>query len=230
MSHEFWLAPNLLTVTSIRNIVGVGSMQLVAWFTPMAIGGCTLAVFGGFLMHLIPGNVVFFISGASSIAASLIFALAPPSVNFWSCVFPAMIFATISIDLVFNRANIFLSTVFPNHLQGLAGGLSNVLVHLSVAVQLGFAEVVAAETSYQGKAQSYKNVFWFAVACGAAALTVFTLFVRVGRAESELTEEEMEEAHSNDFGTSGEDQIRPRSHTSTMNTFSIDIVDYKSSL
>lgn len=171
----------------------------------MAIGGCTLAVFGGFLLHIIPGNIIFVISGVSSIAASLMFAVAPPQANFWDCVFPAMVFATVSIDLVFNRANVFLSTVMPSNKQGLAASLSNVLLHLSVAIHLGFGEVVAAKTLGQGEAQSYKNVFCFAAACGASALIVFTVFVRVGKATSEMENGEEGEEEGDEGGEKEEE-------------------------
>jgi MFS family permease len=196
----------------------------------MAVGGCFLAVFGGFLLHLVPGKIIFLVSGVSGIAASLMFALAPSQAGFWNCVFPAMIFATVSIDLVFNCANVFLSTSLPRSQQGLAGGLSNALVHLSVAVQLGLAEVVAAGTSYQGAGRSYKNVFWFAVACGTAALVIFALFVRIGKATSELTAEEKQEADTYDLKPLEADRTYPCFPNDTRSTMSIDIVDYKSVL
>lgn len=196
----------------------------------MAIGGCSLAVFGGFLLHLIPGNMIFVITGVSSIAASLMFALATPKAGFWDCVFPAMVFATVSIDLVFNCANVFLSTAMPSSKQGLAASLSNVLVHLSVAVHLGLGEVVAAKTSGQGEARSYKNVFYFATACGAAALIVFTLFVRVGKVAGEQVvedEEEREERSANLPAPREKIGISSRPHDALWDARSIDIVDYK---
>lgn len=196
----------------------------------MAVGGCFLAIFGGFLLHLVPGKIMFLISGTSGIAASLMFALAPSHANFWNCVLPAMIFATISIDLVFNCANVFFSTSLPRSQQGLAGGLSNALLHLSVAVQLGFAEVVTAGTSYQGKERSYKNVFWFAVACGTAALIIFALFVRIGKATSELTAEEKLEMDANDHTRLHEAETTLHFSNGTRSTVSMDIVDYKSTL
>ncbi|KAM0716809.1 hypothetical protein Q7P37_007612 [Cladosporium fusiforme] len=187
----------------IRKIIGVGPLELVAWFAPMAIGGFTLALCGGILMHLVPLT-----SGLLALG------------------FPAMIFATVSIDLIFNRANIFLSDAMPKNTQGLAGGLSNTLVHLSIAIQLGFAEVVAAKTVQKGKATSYKNVFWFAVACGASALVVFTLFVRVGTATSESTEEE-KESRGHEYASLEEVRETTSSAGGRRSTASIDIVDYK---
>jgi hypothetical protein len=109
-----------------------------------------------------------------------------------------MICATLAIDLVFNIANIVFSTALPARQQGLAGALSNVLQQLSIALLLGFAEVVTTETSYQGEQQSYKNVFWFELACGAAALVTSVGFVRIESAKSDFTADEKEEMARND--------------------------------
>lgn len=142
------------------------------------------------MMHLVSGNVILFITGIAIITASLLFALAPIDASYWIWIFPAMICATLSIDLVFSVANVFLSTTLPSSMQGLAGGLANTLVQLSIAVSLGVADVVVTSTSSQGEAQSYKNVFWLMLACGSSALLIFVLFVRLGKAESEWTADE----------------------------------------
>ena len=103
-----------------------------------------------------------------------------------------MICATLAIDLIFSVANIFLSSTLPARQQGLAGALANALLQLSIALLLGFSDIVATMTSYQGERQSYQNVFWFELACGAAALVVFVGFVRIDSATSDLTADEKE--------------------------------------
>ncbi|KAI7509074.1 putative MFS multidrug transporter [Hortaea werneckii] len=176
----------------LQNIMNLAPMMVVAYYIPLAVGGCLLATLGGVILHRIPGTVMLAITGVAIIVDSLLFALIPNNPNYWAWIFPAMICATIAVDIVFNVANIFFSTSLPARQQGLAGGLANVLFHLSVALLLGFADVVASKTAYQGERQSYKNAFWFELACGAAALTIFMGFVRIRRAESDLTADEKE--------------------------------------
>lgn len=167
-------------------------MLVVAYYVPLAVGGCILASLGGLILHRIPGTVMLAITGLAIIIDSLLFALMPDQPNYWAWIFPAMVCATIAVDLVFNVANIFFSTQLPARKQGLAGGLANVLFHLSVALLLGFTDVVVSYTAYQGERQSYKNAFWFELACGGAALIIFMAFVRIHRAKSDLTADERE--------------------------------------
>lgn len=177
---------------SIENIMNIPPMLVVAWFTPLALGGCILATIGGLILHIIPGTILMFITGVAIIIDSLLFAIAPRHANYWAYVFPAMICATIAVDLIFNLANIFFSTALPVRQQGLAGGLANVLLQLSIALLLGFTDIIVSETADQGQRQSYKNAFWFELACGAFALVIFMAFVRIGSAKSDLTADEIE--------------------------------------
>ena len=186
--------------------MNLAPMMVVAYYVPLAVGGCLLATLGGVILHRIPGTVMLAITGVAIIVDSLLFALIPNNPNYWAWIFPAMICATIAVDIVFNVANIFFSTSLPARQQGLAGGLANVLFHLSVALLLGFADVVAIRTAYQGERQSYKNAFWFELACGATALTIFMGFVRIRRAESDLTADEKEALKAADDTAPAEDK------------------------
>ncbi|GAB7325480.1 hypothetical protein MBLNU13_g09493t2 [Cladosporium sp. NU13] len=177
---------------NITNIMGASPMQVVAWYVPMAVGGCILAGIGALILHRIPGTILAIITCVAIIVDSLLFAIAPEGAGYWPWIFPAMICATLAIDLIFSVTNIFLSSTLPARQQGLAGGLANALLQLSIAILLGFSDIIAAMTSYQGEKQSYKNVFWFELACGAAALVIFVGFVRIDSAKSDLTADEKE--------------------------------------
>ncbi|TKA68380.1 hypothetical protein B0A55_10616, partial [Friedmanniomyces simplex] len=177
----------------IENIMGVEPLRTVAWYVPFGLGGCILATLGGYVLHKISGTIMMFITGVAIMLDSLLFALAPVGANYWAWFFPAMISATVAIDLIFNVANIFFSTNLPERQQGLAGALSNMLLQLSIAILLGFADIVSTYTADQGQRQSYKNVFWFELACGGVALVVFMGFVRIEKAKSDLTADEKEE-------------------------------------
>ncbi|KAF2767981.1 MFS general substrate transporter [Teratosphaeria nubilosa] len=176
----------------MENILNKPPMLVVAWYVPLAVGGCTLATLGGLILHRIPGTYMMAITGVAIMVDSLLFAILPKHPDYWAWIFPAMTCATIAIDLIYNVANIFFSTTLPARQQGLAGALSTVLLQLSIAILLAFADVVVSNTAYQGLKQSYKNAFWFEMACGGTALIIFMGFVRIGRAESDLTADEKE--------------------------------------
>lgn len=181
----------------MENIMGASPLQVVAWYVPMALGGCFIATFGGFILHLIPGTALMIMSGVSWIIAPLLFAIAPQGANYWAFIFPSMICATIGIDVTFNVANIFITTSLPRKQQGLAGSVIMLLLHLGIAVCLGFADIVNTYTVKRlGMRETYHAVFWFEVACAGAALAILVLFVKIKKAASDLTIEEREEMES----------------------------------
>ncbi|KAF2093032.1 MFS general substrate transporter [Rhizodiscina lignyota] len=174
-------------------IMGGSPMQLVAWFTPMALGGCIIATVGGFVLHIISGTIIVIIAGVSWIIAPLLFAIMPVDANFWAYTFPSMVCATVAIDLTFNVTNIFITTSMPLRRQGLAGALINSILQLGIAISLGFADIVASGTEGKGLRRSYKAVFWFEVAWAVVALVLLVGFVKLDKAKSELTADEREE-------------------------------------
>lgn len=178
-------------------ILGVGPFQLVAWYVPVGIVGVLLAICGGFVLHFLHPLVLMFCTAIAIVIESVLFALAPADANYWAWIFVPMICSTVAIDFIFNVANIFFTSKLPARQQGLAGALSNVLLQLGIALLLGFAEIVATKTAYQGLRQSYQNVFWFNLACGATALVIFMGFVRIDKAKSDLTADEREAQEQN---------------------------------
>ncbi|RDL34974.1 uncharacterized protein BP5553_06905 [Venustampulla echinocandica] len=178
----------------MEGIMGISPLRLVAWYTPMALGGCIISTFGGFISHLVPGTVLITIAGTSWIIAPLLFAIAPQNATYWEYIFPSMICATMGIDITFNITNVFITTSLPQQQQGLAGGLIMLLFHLGIAVCLGFADIVNTYTIARlGSRKSYQAVFWLEVACAAVALIILIFFVKITKAKSDLTIEEREE-------------------------------------
>ncbi|KAG9635360.1 MFS general substrate transporter, partial [Aureobasidium melanogenum] len=182
----------LLYATNYMSEIMSGSpMQLVAWWSPAAIGGCIIATVGGFVLHLLPGTILIGIASIAWIIAPLLFALVPVGgQNFWPWVFPAMVCCTIGIDITFNVTNIFITTSLPTRQQGLAGALINSLLQLGIAVALGLADITVSQTADQGVAQKYKNAFWLEIGLAGAALVVFLGFVKVDKAKSQATADE----------------------------------------
>ncbi|KAH8598189.1 MFS multidrug transporter-like protein [Bisporella sp. PMI_857] len=195
----------------MSNIMGASPLQVVAWYVPMALGGCIISTVGGFVMHLLPGTILILIAGTSWIIAPLMFAIAPKGANYWAYIFSSMICATIGIDITFNVANIFITTSLPKKQQGLAGSVIMLLLHLGIAVFLGAADIV---NSYQvdkiGERDAYRAVFWFEVACATTALVILGAFVKINAAQSELTVEEREEFEAIERAGQGGEEMRTK--------------------
>jgi len=177
----------------IEQVVGAGPLLTAAWFTPMCVGGLILATVGGLVLHLLPGRILLLISGAAYILSTLLFAILPESFSYWAYIFPAMICATLGIDITYNVSNIFITTSMPKARQGLAGAFMNSLLFLGIAFFLSFADLAVSETEDKGQRQSYKVAFWLATALSSFGLIVMFLGVRIGKASSDLTVDERAE-------------------------------------
>ncbi|KAL1639494.1 hypothetical protein SLS58_007926 [Diplodia intermedia] len=173
----------------IELVLGIGTLQTTAWFAPMAAGGLILSTVGGLVMHLLPGKALIVLAAAVQVVCCLLFALMPDHPNYWAWVFPAMVCATLGVDVTFSVTNVFITTSMPRHRQGLAGALINTTLFLGIGFFLGVADLAVSSTERLGRKGSYKVAFWFGVACSSVACFAF-LFVKMGRAKGELTHEE----------------------------------------
>lgn len=173
--------------------MGYNTIQTALAFTPMAAGGIVLATVGGFTLHLLPGRLLLIISGLGNVASVILFALIPEGGSFWAYILPAMIGATVGVDIVYNVSNVFITTNIEKKQQGAAGALVNSLLFLPISLFLGFADVVAASYEAKGDMVSYKAAFWFGTGCAGVSL-VLNCFVDTGKAESQLRVEERGDA------------------------------------
>ena len=174
----------------MQDIMGGTPLQVSAWYVPAGAGGCIIAVVGGYVLHLLPGTVLMLIGGGAWVGNSLLFALAPEGANYWAFIFPAMIFATMGIDIIYNVTNIFITTSLSQSRQGLAGALINSLLYLGIAALLAFADIIQTRTADLGLKRSYQSVFWYQFACSVLSLVIMIGFVRIKKAESDLTADE----------------------------------------
>ncbi|KAK2745346.1 hypothetical protein FQN55_006251 [Onygenales sp. PD_40] len=175
------------------HIMGGTPMQIVVWCVPMVVGGFVFPLASALFLHIVSGTVLLIISGTGWVATGLLFALMPEGASYWAFAFPAMIGATLGIDITFNITNIFITTSQPARRQGLAGAVINSVLHLSIAFLLGFADIAQIHTAYLGRLGSYRVVFWFQVGCAALSLLVIVFFVRVDAAKSEMTADERQQ-------------------------------------
>ena len=176
------------------NIMAIEPLQLVAWYTPMAVGGIILAIGEGLLLAIIPGRILLIVSGVGALGAQLLLALVPVGGSYWAYIFPSMILGTIGIDLSITLVMVFVTTQMPLSRQGLAGGFVNSVLQLGMALEIGLGDILRVRTeSYAGEVQSYKNVFWFGVAAGALSLIVLAWKGNVAAASADLTADEKAE-------------------------------------
>jgi predicted MFS family arabinose efflux permease len=177
-----------------QNIMSASPLQVVAWYAPLGIAGLCISVLEGYILHLVPGRVLLIISGLGAVGAQLLLALTPTGGNYWAWIFPAMVLATIGIDLSVILMTVFVTSTFSSSQQGLAGGVINAVLQLGVAFTLGVADIIQTRTvQHDGLGHSYKNTFWLGVGAGMLSVVIMAIWGRVPKATSGLTADEKEE-------------------------------------
>jgi len=176
----------------MKEVLHLSPLLIVAWYVPFGLGGLILPALAGFFLHAISGTLLLVISAAGWVAAPLLISFTNPDTLYWRLPFPAMICGTIGIDITYNISNIWITTAFVEAQQGLAGALINTVLFLGNSFFLGWADVIQSNMLARGKTlqESYKITLWFAAGCAAVPLSLFLCFVRVGRAQSQLTADE----------------------------------------
>lgn len=174
-----------------QNIMGATPLQVVAWFTPVAVGGIVLNILEGYILHLVSGHFLLIVAGAAAVGSPMLLAFVPEGGSYWAWIFPSCIFTTMSIDLSYTVICVFITTKLPAARRGLAGGLINSVLQLGMALVLGLSDIIQSYTLDEvGLRKSYQNVFWLAVAAGAASLIMMVIWGKIGKAASDLTADE----------------------------------------
>ncbi|TVY82709.1 Drug resistance protein [Lachnellula suecica] len=185
-----------------QNIMSATPLQVVAWYTPLGVGGFLISMLEGFILHIVPGRLLLIISGLGAVGAQLLLALVPLGGNYWAWIFPATVLGTIGIDLSIILMTVFVTTTLPTSQQGLAGGVINSVLQLGVAVCLGLTDIIQSATVEDaGLGESYKNTFWFGVGAGAVSLVLMVVWGTVPKATSGMTADEKAELVGEAQGT-----------------------------
>ena len=180
----------LYGIQYFQRCTGALSLQVVAWFSPWAIGGLVLAVVGSFLLHLVSGTGLLIFSGAAWLGAVLLMALIPQGGTSGAFIFPSVILATFGLDITFNVTNIFIITKIPAARQGLAGALINSIVYMGMALIWGLADMMQTETLPRGAHGSHWIILSFVIATASTALVITIFSIRIERAKSDMTIDE----------------------------------------
>ncbi|KAK2772212.1 MFS multidrug transporter [Colletotrichum kahawae] len=185
----------------IETILHIPPLLAAAWFAPLAIGGVIIAIVGGAVLHKLSGTILLLLSVTGMLVSSLLFILIPETPNYWAWVFPAMICATIGIDIMYNVSNIFITTSVRSDQQGIAGACVNGLLFLSISFFLGWADLAAAQVSPNNLKEGYKIAFIMGAACAGASILIILVAIRIDKAKGDLTADEREQLQSEAVGS-----------------------------
>ena len=104
-----------------------------------------------------------------------------------------MICATIGIDIMYNVSSIFHYHERAQESARPGRGCLNGLLYVGMSFFLGWADVATASKASLGARESFKTALFLGVGLAGAAALIVLVFIRIGKAGSELTVEEREE-------------------------------------
>lgn len=203
----FWGAFNAVeTLFSFyfQHLQRLDAIQASFRFLPEPIAGTVTSIVVGLLVHKVSANWAI-IGGLSVSALSpLLLAVADPNDTYWRWLFISVLFNPIGADVLFTVSNLLIATVFPDDMQGLAGGVFNTLAQVGKSIGIALLAVISrsvtesvddtAVPSGNALLSGYRAGAWFCL--GLTLLTILVSLFGLGGIGiiGATTKEEMEQS------------------------------------
>jgi len=178
LSSNFWLAFFMQEVQLLT------PLDVAVRLIPQAVAGLIYNVIAGSILHRINNTMLIAMGSASYVASNALLAVMRPDSHYWAFVFPALVLSVVGADFQFAVSNMYVMQSLPSHQQALAGGISNTIFRLGMAVALGISTAVF--TSARGTPAAladpmvpYAKAFQVSIGLSAASF-LFLPFVRLG--------------------------------------------------
>jgi MFS family permease len=154
-----------------------------SYFSPIVFGGLAVSIFTGILLDYVSGTLLMIFAGVASILAPILFLVRPDGGSYWIYIFPSMICAALGVYITFVVTTVIISRLSEIIDQGFVGALINSWYAISMAISLGFADIVASDYSWQSTSPHYRSVFWLSLAFAAFSMIITLIFVRIGKTD-----------------------------------------------
>jgi MFS family permease len=167
----------------LKNIRAFDPIHIGLSFLPMAICGVFSSFFAAWAIPRLSAQLIIFAGCVGAVAQNLLLALTPRHQTYWAMVFPAMLIAAWSGDMVFAASQIIASSMVAKKHAGAAGSLIGTLFTYGLSTGLGFAGTVESRIAANGGSQldSYRAALYLAVGFAGGGLGINLIFVRMRR-------------------------------------------------
>lgn len=120
-------------------------------FLPSMVLAALLNLVTGLIVDKFPVIYLVLISSALGAVGPLLMAINTPSWPYWYAAFPAQFFEPLSPDVIFTVGIVFISEVFPDQTQALAGAVFNTVAQFGQAIGLALIGVVSDSVTQNSK-------------------------------------------------------------------------------
>ncbi|KAK1241325.1 hypothetical protein MKX08_001299 [Trichoderma sp. CBMAI-0020] len=167
----------------LANLRDWGPVLLGLSFLPMAITGSASAFFAAWVVSRVRAEVVLCLGSLGAVAMNVLVVTMPVEEVWWAQVFPAMIFAGCTGDMIFAAGQIIASSIVSKKHQGTAGSLLGTLFTYGLSTGLGFAGTVEVNVNKNGTdiVGGYRAAEYLAIGFAGMAFVIALLFVRMER-------------------------------------------------
>ncbi|OXG26040.1 MFS transporter [Cryptococcus neoformans Ze90-1] len=208
----------LYTTLFIHDIRGYTlPLTMTAQTSPFVFGGVTAALSIPFLIHRLPGHVIFFIAMCAFMIGNILAATAPMDGTYWGNTFFSILIGVFGPDLSFATGQLIVSNSVDVEFQGIAAGLVSMITNYSYvalviyfdamfifnsnSIGLGLTGTVERyvrgpeNLSQSDLLYGYRVSFYFGTALAAMAVIVVGLFVRMPTEGKRLDDERKKAEH-----------------------------------
>ncbi|KAK8846854.1 hypothetical protein IAR55_005942 [Kwoniella newhampshirensis] len=175
----------LYTTFFLYNIRGYHRpLTVTAQIFPLVPAGIVAALSVPWLLHNLPGHLIFLIAMLFFMICNLLGATAPTHGIYWGNTMFSLITGAIGPDLSFSTGQLIVSNAVDHEFQGIAAGMVSMITNYSMSIGLGMAGTVERYVKGDGTSthdvlKGYRAAFYFATGLGALATVIVALFVRM---------------------------------------------------
>ncbi|RFU76607.1 hypothetical protein TARUN_5633 [Trichoderma arundinaceum] len=165
----------------LANLRNWNPVLLGCSFLPMAVSGTGAAFFAAWVIRKLPAEMVVCIGALGAVVMNILIATMPVHQTYWAMVFPAMVLAGCTGDMVFAAGQIVASSIVTRRHQGTAGSLIGTLFTYGLSTGLGFAGTVEIYVNEDGTnlLGGYRGAAYLGIGFAGAAIVLTLLFVRM---------------------------------------------------
>ncbi|KIP11896.1 hypothetical protein PHLGIDRAFT_124551 [Phlebiopsis gigantea 11061_1 CR5-6] len=129
-----------------QEVLSLSPLQTAVRLVPMGVSGLLTNITTGYLIGVVPGQILVIAGLASAMVSCIIFSLINVQGSYWAMAFLVMIFLPV-LDLAYTVANLQVCSSFPAHSQALAGSIFSVATRLGTSIGLAVTSTIANTVS-----------------------------------------------------------------------------------
>jgi nitrate/nitrite transporter NarK len=90
----------------MQSVLGFSSLLVAVHLLPQAIGGITVNIIAGLILHRVNNKLLTGIGALSYLCSAILLATMKEESSYWAFIFPSLLLSVIGADLQFNVANV----------------------------------------------------------------------------------------------------------------------------